>query len=311
MSDQHISVLLTDSVDKMVTDITGYYIDGTFGRGGHTRLLLDRLSSQAHVWAFDRDPEAIAYGKNNFSEQTSLQLVHQNFAQMKQYCDQHGLTGHIDGILLDLGVSSPQLDTAERGFSFMRSGPLDMRMNPSNDLPTAAMVLQSHSAETLAFIFREYGQEKHAWRIACQIKAYVETNQPLDTTTQLANLIEKTIGKREKKHPATRCFQALRIYINQELDQLTCLLNDSLSILKPKGRLSIISFHSLEDRLVKQFFTQQIKGPDQPIAQRHLPVQSEHIPTMRWIVKKQFASQSEMNHNIRARSAVLRIAEKI
>ena len=246
----HYSVLLRPSIDGLNINPKGYYIDGTFGRGGHSRLILSHLGEDGRLIAFDRDPQAVEYAREHFNDDRFI-IVHEPFSAMLDYCNQHQLTGKIDGILLDIGVSSPQLDIAERGFSFMKDGPLDMRMDYTRGMP-ASEALQVLDVQSLCDIFRRYGEEKHAWRIANRIKEHLNEGLPLDTTLQLAQLIEKNIGKKEKKHPATRCFQALRIYVNQELEELERVLASAEQLLAPTGRLSVITFHSLEDRIVKE-----------------------------------------------------------
>ncbi|WP_119343291.1 16S rRNA (cytosine(1402)-N(4))-methyltransferase RsmH [Facilibium subflavum] len=304
----HYSVLLDESIDALSVKSDGIYIDGTFGRGGHTKALLKKLSDKGRLIAFDRDPNAVNYAKSHFT-QDNFSIIHAPFSSMKDYCQRHGLLGKIDGVLLDLGVSSPQLDEAVRGFSFSKEGPLDMRMDPTQGIP-ASEVLITHDEQALADIFRTYGEEKHAWKIACAIKKHLDDGQTLTSTTELADLIYQSIGKREKKHPATRCFQALRIYVNQELEELKKALGDMLEILAPKGRLSIISFHSLEDRIVKRFMVGNIQG-EQKNLPRHLPLVNTFKPKFKWIIKKAKADSNELDENIRSRSAILRAVEKI
>ena len=250
----HYSVLLNESIAALAIKSDGVYVDGTFGRGGHSREILSKLTTGKLI-AFDRDLDAINYAKVHFKDEISdgkLLLVHAPFSTMAKSLTEFGFAGQVDGVLLDLGVSSPQLDIAERGFSFMKDGPLDMRMDQTKGL-SAEDVLIRYDAEDLARIFRDYGEEKHAWRIAQAIKQVLDQGELLDRTLKLAKLIEKTIGNKEKKHPATRCFQALRIFVNEELDEVSMTLKTAFDMLKTSGHLAVISFHSLEDRIVKQF----------------------------------------------------------
>ena len=310
---EHKPVMLHESVDAMVIDEAGLYIDGTFGRGGHSREILSRLNDQGRLLGFDKDPEAIRVGEQLAAEDSRFHIVHGSFATMLTALDtvssQAGTQwrGNVSGILLDLGVSSPQLDDASRGFSFMQDGPLDMRMN-NREGESAAQWLARAEANEIAFVLKEYGEERFARKIANAIVAARES-QPLTTTRQLADLIEKNIPKKEKhKHPATRAFQGIRIFINGELDDLTQALQDSLEALKTGGRLAVISFHSLEDRLAKRFMQQQAKGD----APRGLPLRESEINRrLKLVGKARKASADEVAVNVRSRSAVLRVAEKL
>ncbi|WHN65559.1 16S rRNA (cytosine(1402)-N(4))-methyltransferase RsmH [Cysteiniphilum sp. QT6929] len=307
----HYSVLLNESIAALAIKVDGIYVDGTFGRGGHSRQILAGLTTGKLI-AFDRDLEAIEYAKVHFKaeiESGKLILVHAPFSTMAHALTELGFAGKVDGVLLDLGVSSPQLDVAERGFSFMKDGPLDMRMDQTKGL-SAEDILINYDAEELAHIFREYGEEKHAWRIAQAIKAALAKGDILDRTLKLASLIEKTIGKKEKKHPATRCFQALRICVNAELDEVSTTLNDAFEVLKPSGHLAVISFHSLEDRIVKQFMTKLVKGEDKKLP-RGMPILEEFVPKAKWCVKQGKASSKELEENVRSRSAILRAVERL
>ncbi|WP_395946370.1 16S rRNA (cytosine(1402)-N(4))-methyltransferase RsmH [Caedibacter taeniospiralis] len=307
----HYSVLLDESIKALAIRGGGIYIDGTFGRGGHSRRILTGLTA-GHLIAFDRDLAAIDYAKTYFAQalqSNELSLVHAPFSTMAQHLESLGLTGKVNGILLDLGVSSPQLDEASRGFSFMKDGPLDMRMDQTKGL-SAYDVISSYSDEDLAKIFRDYAEEKHAWRITQTIKRALSEGQALDSTLKLAQLIEKTIGKKEKKHPATRCFQALRICVNEELEELSKALMSAFQILCVSGRLAVISFHSLEDRIVKQFMTELIKGKQQFVP-RGMPILETFTPKALWIVKQGKASAKELEANTRSRSAILRVIEKV
>ncbi len=305
----HLSVLLQETVDGLNIRPDGIYIDGTFGRGGHSRQILSRLGEQGRLIAIDRDPAAIEAAKQ-FANDPRFTIVHGGFGQLADYVEQLGLVGKIDGVLLDLGVSSPQLDDAERGFSFLRDGPLDMRMDNSQG-QTAAQWLARAEVEDMAWVFKTYGEEKNARHIARCIAADRD-EKPFLRTKDLAGLIERiTKHKERNKHPATRVFQAIRIYINSELDQIDQALEGALKVLAPKGRLSIISFHSLEDRMVKRFIRRHSKGEEVPYG---LPVTEAELNRSRQLLpigKAMKPSDEEIAVNARARSSVLRIAERL
>ncbi|WP_044733544.1 16S rRNA (cytosine(1402)-N(4))-methyltransferase RsmH [Shewanella algae] len=305
----HLSVLLQETVDGLNIRPDGIYIDGTFGRGGHSRQILSRLGEQGRLIAIDRDPAAIEAAKQ-FANDPRFTIVHGGFCQLADYVEQLGLVGKIDGVLLDLGVSSPQLDDAERGFSFLRDGPLDMRMDNSQG-ETAAQWLARAEVEDMAWVFKTYGEEKNARHIARCIAADRD-EKPFLRTKDLAGLIERiTKHKERNKHPATRVFQAIRIYINSELDQIDQALEGALQVLAPKGRLSIISFHSLEDRMVKRFIRRHSKGEEVPYG---LPVTEAELNRSRQLLpigKAMKPSDEEIAVNARARSSVLRIAERL
>ncbi|GGZ39620.1 16S rRNA (cytosine(1402)-N(4))-methyltransferase RsmH [Shewanella chilikensis] len=305
----HLSVLLQETVDGLNIRPDGIYIDGTFGRGGHSRQILSRLGEQGRLIAIDRDPAAIEAAKQ-FADDPRFTIVHGGFGQLADYVEQLGLVGKIDGVLLDLGVSSPQLDDAERGFSFLRDGPLDMRMDNSQG-QTAAQWLARAEIEDMAWVFKTYGEEKNARHIARCIAADRD-EKPFLRTKDLAGLIERiTKHKERNKHPATRVFQAIRIYINSELDQIDQALEGALKVLAPKGRLSIISFHSLEDRMVKRFIRRHSKGEEVPYG---LPVTEAELNRSRQLLpigKALKPSDEEIAVNARARSSVLRIAERL
>lgn len=306
---EHKPVLLEEAVAGLITQADGVYIDGTFGRGGHSGHILQGLSAKGRLLAIDKDLDALN------SEEAKVHLAdnrfaleHASFADMKTLAEDRGWLGKVDGILLDLGVSSPQLDVAERGFSFMKAGPLDMRMDTSQG-ESAAEWLAAVDESELAKVLRVYGEEKFARRIASDIVTQ-RAEKPIETTTQLASLIANTIKRHEPgKHPATRSFQAIRIQINKELEDIEQVLEQAIEILKPGGRLSIISFHSLEDRLVKRFMREKSRGQLSP---RNLPLPLDAIkPTLRCIGKAIKASVDEVKTNTRSRSAVLRIAERL
>ena len=305
----HFSVLLSESINALNIKADGIYIDATFGRGGHSKAILNKLTT-GQLIAFDKDLEAIKYAKENFSQFDKFSIVHASFTSIYEYCQANNLLGKIDGIIMDLGVSSPQIDNASRGFSFRQDGPLDMRMDTTSG-KTAREVLNELSADDLTYIFKVYGEERFARKIATEIKRHLQEHGEIETTIELAEIIRKTIGQREKKNPATRCFQALRIYVNNELKDLEDLLDNILGVLNINGRIATISFHSLEDRIVKQKFTNLIT-PKQEINRitRMLP-QQENLAKLKWIIKKIKASENEINQNVRSRSAILRVVEKL
>lgn len=304
----HCSVLLDESVEALVTDTDGVYVDGTFGRGGHSKAILQKLSVNGQLIGIDKDPQAVAVGKDLEARDRRFTMVYDSFAQLKKIVQERDQVGSIQGILLDLGVSSPQLDEAERGFSFMHDGPLDMRMNP-NARPSAAEWINNSSDTEMVRVFKEYGEERFARRIA---RAICERRQskPFTRTLDLADVITKANPKWERdKHPATRVFQAIRIEINRELTDLEQILADALDLVCSGGRLVVISFHSLEDRIVKRFFKSEARGTQYP---KHLPITIEmEDQRVRLLGKPIKASVEELRRNIRSRSAVLRIAEKL
>ncbi|MFZ7198381.1 16S rRNA (cytosine(1402)-N(4))-methyltransferase RsmH [Avibacterium avium] len=313
-SPEHFTVLLNEAVDALALKEKGIYIDGTFGRGGHSRLILSRLSQDGRLIAIDRDPRAIAAAAQ--IQDPRFQIEHNSFSAIPEICEKLGLVGKIDGILLDLGVSSPQLDEAERGFSFMKDGPLDMRMDTTQGL-SATEWLQQVSEQDLAWVLKTFGEERFAKRIAQAIVNYNKNarqngTEPLSRTLQLAELIAQSVPFKDKhKHPATRSFQAIRIFINAELEELERVLQGALQVLAPQGRLSIISFHSLEDRMVKHFMRKQSKGESLP---KGLPLREDQIQrsqTLKTIGKAIMPSEQEIAQNARSRSAVLRIAERV
>ncbi len=307
---QHIPVLLNEAVASLVTLRDGIYVDATFGRGSHTKAILEQLSPQGRLIAFDKDPEAIAHAKLTFSHDKRFSIFHRSFAHLQLTLNELQLMGKIDGILFDLGVSSPQLDDPERGFSFSRDGKLDMRMDTSKGMDAMTYIANVPEAE-LADVLWKYGEEKFSRRIARAI-VNARQQQTITSTAQLADIIKFAQPKPKKphdKHPATRSFQAIRIEINQELSDLESALEQSLEALTTGGRLSVISFHSLEDRLVKQFIRAHEKGDDLP---RGLPVKgSQFNARMKSIGKAIKPSTQETDLNPRARSAILRIAEKL
>ena len=303
----HRPVLLEEAVEALDIRPDGTYLDGTFGRGGHSAEILKRLSPKGCLLALDRDPEAVAEGQRKLGGDPRFAIVHGEFADMERYVREWGVEEGLDGILLDLGVSSPQLDDPVRGFSFMGDGPLDMRMNPLQGVSAKEWLAEASERE-LTRVFREFGEERHARRIARSI-VLARQKQRLETTGQLARLIEETTGRREQnKHPATRCFQAIRIVINDELAQLARGLEEAIKLLRPGGRLVVISFHSLEDRLVKRTIREAAR-PGR--VRRNIPQHPDLEPVLRPIGRAIKASETELSVNPRARSAVMRVAEKL
>ena len=307
---EHITVLLDEAVNGLAIKKDGIYVDGTFGRGGHSRYILDRLGENGRLIAIDRDPRAIAVGEELMKKDPRFQIIHGPFSGLAGYVKELELEGEIDGVLLDLGVSSPQLDDAERGFSFMRDGPLDMRMDPTSGI-SAADWLAKADVEDISWVLKTFGEEKFAYRIA---RAIVEDREekPFLRTLDLAQLIERLCPKREKKkHPATRSFQAIRIYVNSELEEIHKVLDGALDILAIGGQLSVISFHSLEDRIVKRFIRKQEKGRVYPAGLPLTEDQMQSGKTLKAIGKALKPSEREVEENPRARSSVLRVAKKI
>ncbi len=307
---QHRPVLLGEVIDALAIRPDGLYVDGTYGRGGHSREILRRLGGQGRLLVMDRDPEAIAAAEAAHGEDQRVTIVHDEYAQLGSYLERLGWREQVDGLLLDLGLSSPQLDDAGRGFSFQSGGPLDMRMNPGQGVSAADWLMTAEEKEIADVLWR-FGEERYARRIARRI---VEQRQrePLRDTAQLAGLIRQCVpAGREKKHPATRSFQAIRIRINRELEQLQRLLDDLFRILRIGGRVAIISFHSLEDRLVKRFMRKESSAPALP---RGLPLREAERDARRRLCltgKAIRPARQEIEDNPRARSAVLRVAERI
>jgi 16S rRNA (cytosine1402-N4)-methyltransferase len=304
----HRPVLLEETLDALAIDPTGIYLDATFGRGGHARALLPRLGPAGRVLALDRDPEAVAAGEALGRSDARFSIVHAAFSGIAEASRRWGVLGLASGILLDLGVSSPQLDQAERGFSFSLDGPLDMRMNP-NEGESAAVWLGRASEEEIALVLRDYGEERFARRIA---RAIIRARGagPIATTARLAQVVAAASPSRERgKHPATRTFQAIRIHINSELDELRACLASVCDLLAVGGRLVVISFHSLEDRLVKRFIRDQARGEQLPCG---VPITArETHGCLRPIGKPLYPSDAEVAANPRARSAVMRVAERL
>ncbi|MBS1214732.1 MAG: rsmH [Proteobacteria bacterium] len=301
----HLPVMLAEVLEGLNIQEDGFYVDCTFGRGGHSRGILERLGASGRLLALDKDPAAVASSEAAaLCRDERFAIAHGSYTDMARQVECLHRTGGIAGVLMDLGVSSPQLDEAERGFSFMREGPLDMRMDTSQG-PTAAQWLEVVTEAELEKVLRVYGEERFARRIA---RAVIGA-RPIATTLELARLIEKAVPTREKgKHPATRSFQAIRIAVNRELEELERALNQAVSILQPGGRLVVIAFHSLEDRIVKRFIREEERGLPVPA---RLPLPGEHCARLRRVGKKRLPSASEIETNVRARSAVLRVAERV
>ena len=302
----HVTVLLEEAVDALAIKADGIYVDATFGRGGHSRRILSVLNEKGRLVAVDRDPQAIAAGAA--IDDSRFLLVHRAFGELAEAADEAGVSG-VDGILFDVGVSSPQIDDGERGFSFRYDAPLDMRMDTTQG-ETAAEWLARAEIRDITEVIRNYGEERFAFQIAKKVVA-ARLEQPIVTTGQFAAIVRETVRTREPgQDPATRSFQALRIHINQELRQLEVALPQALGLLKPGGRLVVISFHSLEDRIVKNFMRNESVADDLP---KGLPLRANQLPKpkLRLVGKQMKASAMEVAANPRARSAVMRVAEKL
>jgi 16S rRNA (cytosine1402-N4)-methyltransferase len=303
---QHVPVLARETLEALAIRPDGVYVDGTFGRGGHSRQVLEKLSARGRLIALDRDPAAIRAGEKIKDER--LTLVRAPFSRLGEVLEELGVE-KVDGILLDIGVSSPQLDEAERGFSFRLEGPLDMRMDPDSGISAADWIAMADEDE-MGEVIRRYGEERFARQIAHAIAAARKIS-PIRTTGELAQIVAGAVRKREPgQHPATRTFQAIRIFLNRELEELEAVLPACVQRLKPGGRLAVISFHSLEDRIVKRFMRDEERGPELP---RGLPVRAADIAPgrLKRIGKAVHASEAETEMNPRARSAVLRVAERV
>ncbi|HEY7965261.1 MAG TPA: 16S rRNA (cytosine(1402)-N(4))-methyltransferase RsmH [Steroidobacteraceae bacterium] len=305
--DEHKPVLAAEALEGLALEAGGYYVDATFGRGGHAALILQALGREGRLLALDRDPQAIAAGHQRFADEVRLTLLHASFADLATlvpaYAHQHACRG----VLFDLGVSSPQLDDPQRGFSFRADGPLDMRMDPTRGEPVSAWLARA-SVDEIRQVITTFGEERFARRVA-QAIVHARGVAPLTRTAQLAALVAGAVRTREPgKHPATRTFQALRMFINDELGQLERGLHAALEVLAPGGRLAVISFHSLEDRAVKRFMQGQSQLDP---ALKGLPViPASARPRLRLIGRKQRPGEAELSRNPRARSALLRVAEK-
>ncbi|TDB03095.1 16S rRNA (cytosine(1402)-N(4))-methyltransferase RsmH [Halomonas marinisediminis] len=303
---RHASVLLDGAVDALIHDPEGVYLDGTFGRGGHSREILSRLAPRGRLLAIDRDPQAIAEAGTIDDPRFTIERA--EFARLAEVARGHELHGRLSGVLLDIGVSSPQLDDPERGFSFLRDGPLDMRMDPTRGESAAEFVARAGEAE-LSRVFKEYGEERYARRLA---RAILERRgeRPFERTADLAEVVKAAHPAWEKhKHPATRVFQALRIQVNGELDQLDAALEAALEALAPGGHLVVISFHSLEDRRVKRFIRHHVRGDTH--LPRGMPIRDDQLERrLEALGKARRPGEAEVKENPRARSAVMRVARK-
>ena len=305
---EHVPVLLGPVLEGLNIQPGGWYVDGTFGRGGHSSAILKQLGTEGRLLAIDRDPQAIAQVDEALQHDPRFELLHGEFAELKNYAVKRKFLGKVDGLLLDLGVSSPQLDEAARGFSFQSDGPLDMRMDPTSGT-SAAEWLEQVDEKDLKKVLVQLGEERFAGRIARAIVAARAVN-PILTTLALADIVKAVVPSRgQRKNPATKTFQAIRIFVNKELEQLQKALADSLDLLRPGGRLCVISFHSLEDRRVKRFMRD---ASQEPVQFRGLPdIPEEFRPRLKLIGKVVKASEEEIAANLRARSARLRVAERL
>lgn len=304
---EHVPVLLEETLQALAIKEDGIYVDATYGRGGHAQGILDRLGAHGKLLALDRDPQACDAARKRFKNEARIQITKGPFSMLGQIIDSQGLTGKVNGILFDLGVSSPQLDEAQRGFSFRQEGPLDMRMDPQTG-ESAAQWLSHADEEEITRVIFEYGEERFAKRVARVIVRERATN-PINTTRRLAEIVASAVPTRERgKDPATRTFQAIRIHINRELEELKSALPQAARALAPGGRLAVISFHSLEDRIVKRFVRTEEKGQELP---PDFPVRHDQIHSrLKCVGKALRASGAEAGRNPRARSAVLRVAER-
>ena len=305
---QHVTVLLDEAVDALLVKPDGLYVDGTFGRGGHSLKIVERLGEQGRLLVVDKDPEAIQVAKDLFVDDPRVMIFHGSFADFTTGLDDLGIKKAIDGFLLDLGVSSPQIDDASRGFSFQRDGALDMRMNPEAGQSAAEWLAEAKDTEIMEVLWK-YGDERFARRITQRILERRET-KPLETTLQLANLISEAVPRKfhGKRHPATKSFQAIRIFINKELADLESCLESGAERLAVEGRMVVISFHSLEDRMVKRYFKKLSTPAPVP---RGLPILESNIELpFRTIGKAMKPDSREVAENVRSRSSVMRILER-
>lgn len=307
MQPTHVPVLMHEAVNGLAIREDGLYLDATYGRGGHSGSILAQLKEQGHLLALDRDPDAVADARQRFGEDPRFSVRQLNFADMQIVLQELGWIGNVDGLLMDLGVSSPQLDLAERGFGFSRDGELDMRMDPAHG-QSAAQWLSKVDEQELVSVLKNYGEERYAKRIAAAIVS-ARVREPITRTAQLADIVKQAHPRWERHHhPATRSFQAIRIRINGELDAISHALQSASTALRKGGRLCVISFHSLEDRLVKRALRTPVPDPTIP---RHLPQPTADLHPWRSVGKAVKASADELAVNPRARSAVLRVAERV
>ncbi len=300
-------MLVDEVLEVLAPSAGGFYVDGTFGRGGHTARLLQAVGAAGSVLALDRDPQAIAAGHQRFQGESRLEIVHADFAQLARVVAEHGRGRSVQGVLLDLGVSSPQIDDPSRGFSFSKDGPLDMRMDPTRGESAADFLARADERE-LFQVIAEYGEERHARRIARAIVT-ARAEAPLRRTGELADLVQRVVRTHDGKHPATRTFQALRMQVNDELGQLQRGLEAAFDVLAPGGRMAVISFHSLEDRRVKHFIRE--RSTIDPVYAGLPQIPDSAQPRMREVGRKRRASEAEIARNPRSRSAVLRCGERL
>ena len=306
---EHRPVLFREALEALSIRPDGIYMDGTFGRGGHSGAVLDALGPEGRLFAVDKDPSAVAWGLRCYGSDPRFVIEQGSFAGLQALAGRHGLVGRVDGVLLDLGVSSPQLDEAGRGFSFQQDGPLDMRMDNTSGVSAREWLAAAEERE-IADVLRTLGEERFARRIARRLVMAREAGAPVVTTRQLAELVSSAVPSREKgKHPATRSFQAIRIFINRELEDLKACLGQMEALLGPGGRLVVISFHSLEDRIVKRYIREMARGDDFPPG---VPVtEAQRNPRMKPVGRAVRPTEAEVADNPRARSAVLRAAERL
>lgn len=306
-SDTHVSVLQAEAIQALGIVAHGRYVDATYGRGGHSKKIMEHLDDSGRLLAVDRDPDALADAERRFTQDQRFSIVSANFADIDEVVERHDWAGTVDGLLLDLGVSSPQLDVADRGFGFSRDGVLDMRMDPLTGV-SAAQWLADVREEDLVYVLKTYGEERYARRISAAIVA-ARNSEAITRTSQLAEIVKAAHPRWERHHhPATRSFQAIRIHINGELDAISQVLGKATSVLKKGGRLVVISFHSLEDRLVKR----ALRTPPPPAGlPRHLPLPETAPHPWKTLGKAIKASDEEVAQNPRARSAVMRVAQRV
>ena len=308
MVDEHQPVLLDEVIEALNIHADGFYIDGTFGRGGHSKAILQSLGDNGRLLAFDKDPEAIAFASNELNNDPRFTLIQGSFTMLRTQVEKHNMSGKVAGVLLDFGVSSPQLDNPQRGFSFRFDAPLDMRMDTTQGVPVSGWLNKAEEKE-IADVIYQYGEERASRRIARAIVSYRE-KQAINTTSQLAEIIKSLLSsKKQDIHPATKTFQALRIFINNELQEIEDVLPQAVDVLAEQGRLVAISFHSLEDRIVKRFIRDESRPKDLP---REIPIMPDASGLrLKPIGKKLRATEQEIKQNPRARSAVARVAEKL
>ena len=304
----HIPVLLNEVMRAMDLGSREIVVDATYGRGGHSKEILRLLPPQGKLFVIDRDLDAIQHARTSLKGDQRIEIIHSAFSNLREIFEERGLLGKVNAILFDFGVSSPQLDISERGFSFNKNGPLDMRMDRTKGVSAANWIEQTEEEEIVR-VLKRFGEERFAKRIARSIKEALTEGQ-VSTTAQLSQLVSDAVPVKEKhKHPATRTFQAIRIAVNQELLEIESVLPQALEVLAPGGRIVVISFHSLEDRIVKRFFRDQSKGDPFP---HDLPVTADMLkPQLRLVGKKDKANEDELSENPRARSAIMRAAEMV